>query len=294
MIKSMTGFGREHVIADGREIIVEIRSVNHRYFEFTARTPRAYGYLDEKLKAFIKGGISRGKVEVSVSVYNQEGTDAQIEMNLPVAHGYLNALRNSADELDLDDDLTLASIMRLPDIFNVVKKTEDEEVIWSQVKSVTQTALDRFIEMRNTEGVKMYDDISGRLDYIEETVGKIEKRSPAVSENYRDRLYAKIKETLDDSNIKVDEQRIVTEVAIFSEKVAVDEETVRLRSHISQFKDLINSDEPVGRKLDFLVQELNREVNTIGSKAQDLEITKMVVDLKSEIEKIREQIQNIE
>ncbi len=292
MVKSMTGFGREHIVANGREIIVEIRSVNHRYYEFTARTPRSYGYLDEKLKAFLKNGITRGKVEVSVSIYNQEGTDAQIELNEPVASGYLNALRGSAEKLRLEDDLTLSSIIRLPDVFTVVKKTDDEEVIWNEVKAVAQVALDRFVEMRNTEGVKMYDDISSRLDFIEQTVGKIEQQSPNVSESYRDRLYAKIKEVIQERNI--DEQRVLTEVAIFSEKVAIDEETVRLRSHISQFRDLINSNEPVGRKLDFLVQELNREVNTIGSKAQDLSITKMVVDLKSEIEKIREQIQNIE
>lgn len=292
MVKSMTGFGREHVVANGREIIVEIRSVNHRYYEFTARTPRSYGYLDEKLKAFLKNGISRGKVEASVTIYNQEGTDAEIELNESVAKGYLQALRCSAETLELDDDLTLTSIMRLPDIFTIVKKTDDEEVIWNEVKAVAQVALDRFVEMRNVEGQKMYDDISSRLDFIEQTVGKIEAQSPTVSENYRDRLYAKIKEVLSDRNI--DEQRVLTEVAIFSEKVAIDEETVRLRSHIAQFRDLIQSSEPVGRKLDFLVQELNREVNTIGSKAQDLSITKMVVDLKSEIEKIREQIQNIE
>lgn len=292
MVKSMTGFGREHVVANGREIIVEIRSVNHRYYEFTARTPRSYGYLDEKLKAFLKSGISRGKVEASVTIYNQEGTDAEIELNESVANGYLKALRGSAENLGLQDDLTLTSIMRLPDVFTVVKKTDDEEVIWNEVKAVAQVALDRFVEMRNVEGRKMYDDVSSRLDFIEQTVGKIETQSPNVSNSYSDRLYAKIKEVLEDKNI--DEQRILTEVAIFAEKVAIDEETVRLRSHIAQFRDLIDSDEPVGRKLDFLVQELNREVNTIGSKAQDLSITKMVVDLKSEIEKIREQIQNIE
>ena len=292
MIKSMTGFGREHIVANGREIIVEIRSVNHRYYEFASRTPRAYGCLDEKPKGFLKSGISRGKVEASVSIYNQEGTDAEIELNKAVAKGYLDALRGAADELDLDDDITLSQIMKLPDVFTVVKKTDDEEVIWNEVKDVAQVALDRFVQMRETEGVKMYDDISGRLDYIEETVGKIEDQSPSVTESYRERLYAKIKETLGDKDI--DEQRILTEVAIFADKVAIDEETVRLRSHISQFRGLIKSDEPVGRKLDFLVQELNREVNTIGSKANDLTITKMVVDLKAEIEKIREQIQNIE
>lgn len=295
MIKSMTGFGRERVVADGREIIVEIRSVNHRYYEFNSRTPRAYGYLDEKLKSFLNSGISRGKVEVSVSIYNQEGTDAEIELNKPVALGYLKALRESADELNLSDDLALSNIMRLPDIFTVVKKTEDEEVIWNQVKAVAQPALDKFVQMRITEGQKLHDDISSKLDYIEQTVGKIEAHQPSVAQSYSERLYDKIKETLKSVELdKIDEQRILTEVAIFSDKVAIDEETVRLRSHISQFRELIKSDEPVGRKLDFLVQEINREVNTIGSKANDLTITKMVVDLKSEIEKIREQIQNIE
>ena len=292
MIKSMTGFGRERCILDNREILVEIRSVNHRYFEFSARTPKAYGYLDEKLKAFLKNDISRGKIEVSVLIYNQEGTSAQIEVNKEIALGYIDALRNSADELDLEDDLTLSNIMRLPDIFTVVKISEDEEVIWNQVKSVTEKALERFVDMRVTEGMKMYDDIVSRLNFLEDAVGKIEDQSPNTAKAYEERLYAKIKEMLADRNI--DEQRIITEVAVFSEKTAIDEETVRLRSHISQFRNLINSDEPVGRKLDFLVQELNREVNTIGSKAQDLYITKLVVDMKSEIEKIREQIQNIE
>ena len=159
MIKSMTGFGRERCILDNREILVEIRSVNHRYFEFSARTPKAYGYLDEKLKAFLKNDISRGKIEVSVLIYNQEGTSAQIEVNKEIALGYIDALRNSADELDLEDDLTLSNIMRLPDIFTVVKISEDEEVIWNQVKSVTEKALERFVDMRVTEGMKMYDDI---------------------------------------------------------------------------------------------------------------------------------------
>lgn len=292
MIKSMTGFGRERCILDNREILVEIRSVNHRYFEFSARTPKAYGYLDEKLKAFLKNDISRGKIEVSVLIYNQEGTSAQIEVNKEIALGYIDALRNSVEELDLEDDLTLSNIMRLPDIFTVVKVSEDEEVIWNQVKSAAEKALERFVDMRVTEGMKMYDDIVSRLNFLEDSVGKIEVQSPNTAKAYEERLYAKIKEMLADRNI--DEQRIVTEVAVFSEKTAIDEETVRLRSHISQFRNLINSDEPVGRKLDFLVQELNREVNTIGSKAQDLYITKLVVDMKSEIEKIREQIQNIE
>ncbi len=292
MIKSMTGFGRERRIINGREILVEIRSVNHRYYEFTARTPRAYGYLDEKLKSFVNNAISRGKVEVSVSVYNQEGASANIEINREIAKGYIGALRGCAQELSLNDDLSLSNIMRLPDIFTVVKVTDDEEEIWNSVKETAQCAVDRFIEMRITEGAKMFDDINSRLDTIEKLVCQVEVQSPKVTEAYRERLYSKLCEILADR--KIDEQRILTEAAIFSEKTAVDEETVRLHSHISQFRNLIKIEEPVGRKLDFLVQELNREVNTIGSKAQDLSITKIVVELKSEIEKIREQIQNIE
>lgn len=292
MLKSMTGFGRMQEVINNREILVEIKAVNHRYYEFNSRVPRAYGYLDEKLKGFLNGRVSRGKVEVSVSIFNQEGADAAIEINRSIADGYVSALRSVSEELDLKDDLSLSSIMRLPDIFNVVKTAEDEEVIWQDVKTVTSKALDKFINMRETEGKKMYEDISSRLDFIENVVGKIEKRSPEVTELYREKLYSKIKEIVGDRNI--DDARVLTEAAVFSEKTAVDEETVRLRSHIAQYRSLLDSDETVGRKLDFLTQELNREVNTIGSKGQDLEITKMVVDLKSEIEKIREQIQNIE
>ena len=292
MIKSMTGFGRERKVIGSREILVEIRSVNHRYYEFTAKTPRAYGYLDEKLKAFMHGAITRGKVEVSVSIYNQEGVNANIEINREIAKGYLNALRDSAEELSLEDDLKLSNVLRLPDVFTVVKVTDDEEEIWQQVSEVAGAALQRFVEMRVTEGEKMYADISSRLDMIEDTVEKIEKLSPASVDAYRQRLYDKIAEVVGDRNI--DESRILTEAAIFADKIAVDEETVRLKSHISQFRELLKSGEPVGRKLDFLVQEMNREVNTTGSKASELEITRMVVDMKSEIEKIREQIQNIE
>lgn len=292
MLKSMTGYGREQRLVGNREILVEIRSVNHRYYEFNARLPRAYGYLEEKLKNFLNGKISRGKVEVSVSIFNQEGADACIEVNPIIANGYINALREANKELNLKDDITLTQIMRFPEVFTVKKVTEDEEEIWNAVKEVAEVALDKFVSMRQTEGEKMKDDVSSKLDFIEKVVGEIEERSPMVTESYRERLTNKLKAVLEDKNI--DEARIITEAAIFSEKTAVDEETVRLRSHISQFRKLIETDEPVGKKLDFIVQEMNREVNTTGSKCQDLTITQMVVNLKSEIEKIREQIQNIE
>lgn len=292
MIRSMTGYGRAQHTVDGREITVEIKSVNHRYFEFSAKVPRAYGYLEEKLKSFIQSKVFRGKVEVGVTVYNIEGKDAQIEVNRSIASGYIYALREANASLGLEDDLTLSRIMKLPDIFNVIKNNEDEEEVWNDVKAAADEALNNFVSMREAEGAKMKADIKSRLIYIGKLVDKVEERSPEVTRAYRERLYGKLCEILSDR--KIDEQRILTEAAVFAEKTAVDEETVRLKSHIHQFKKLLESSEPVGRKLDFLIQEFNRESNTIGSKAQDIEITRIVVELKSEIEKIREQIQNIE
>lgn len=288
----MTGFGRCLESVDGKTIVVEIKSVNHRYFEFSSRVPRSCGYLDEKLKSFVQGKVSRGKIDVGVSIQSDGVSDEKIKVNSEVAKGYITALRSANEELGLEDDLTLSKIMRLPDIFDVKKIEEDEETVWNEVKSVAEKALERFIAMRETEGMKMRDDILSRLDYITELVEKIEKKSPETTEKYRKKLFDKISEILNDTS--VDEQRILTEAAIFSEKTAVDEETVRLRSHINQCREMLSMNEAVGRKLDFLIQEFNREANTIGSKCQDIEITKVVVDLKSEIEKIREQVQNIE
>ena len=292
MIKSMTGFGRAEQIIDGRDIIVEIRSVNHRYYEFSARVPRAYGYIEEKLKSFLNGRISRGKVEVSVSIAAVEAADTLIEINKSVAKGYVDALRSVGGELGLADDLTLSQLVRLPDIFTVRKTADDEEQIWNSVKTVADEAVSKFISMREAEGLKMKEDVLERADIIERLVDEVERLSPISAENYRSKLYSRLCEVLADKNI--DEQRIVTEAAIFADKTAVAEETVRLKSHIRQLRDMLALDEPVGRKLDFLIQEFKREANTIGSKAQDIAVTKIVVDLKSEIEKIREQIQNIE
>ncbi len=292
MLKSMTGYGRSQQIIGGRDILVEIRSVNHRYFEFSARVPRVYGYLEEKMKSFVQSRVSRGKIDVNVTVFTVEGQDAVVELNQSLATGYLTALRSVPVEFGLKDDLSLSVLSRLPDIFSVRKAAEDEEVIWNAVKTVAEEALERFVAMREKEGEKMQQDILGRLRTIENWVGEVEKQSPETTKAYRDRLYTKLREVLDGNGI--DENRILTEAAIFSERVAVDEETVRLRSHLHQYESLLKSEEPVGRKLDFLTQEVNREINTIGSKAQDLAITRIVVDLKSEVEKIREQIQNIE
>lgn len=292
MIKSMTGFGRGHGVLNGRDITVEIRAVNHRYYEFSCRLPRAYSFAEEKLKALMQGKISRGKVEVSVIIQNVTAVSERITANKEVITEYVMALRQIQEELALTDDLALSSVLRLPDAFTVVKEEADEEQMWADLKSIAEEALANFIAMRETEGERMKADISGRLDIIERNVDFVEQRSPVIVEAYRKRLYDKMCEVLDGKS--VDENRILLEAGIFSEKTAVDEETVRLRSHIAQFREMLESAEPVGRKLDFLVQEMNRETNTIGSKVQDVEVTKVVVDQKSEIEKIREQIQNIE
>ncbi|MDE5771551.1 MAG: YicC family protein [Ruminococcus sp.] len=292
MIRSMTGYGRAQKILNGRDILVEIRSVNHRYYEYSSRVPRTYSYIDEKLKALLKTSVSRGKVEVSVTINNIEAKESEISINKAVAEGYINALRSVSDELGLKDDLVLSKLIKLPEIFVVQKSPDNQEQIWADVAEVADDALSKFVEMRSTEGEKLKSDIIMKADLILSMVAQVEEISPQTVENYRHRLYQKLSEILENKDI--DEQRILTESAVFAEKIAVDEETVRLRSHISQLKDMFDSDEPIGRKLDFIVQEMNREVNTIGSKAQDLSITKIVVDMKAEIEKIREQIQNIE
>ena len=292
MPKSMTGYGRAQHLANGRDILVEIRSVNHRYYEFSARLPRTCLYLEEKLKSFLNGKITRGKVEVSVTITRPDGKDATITVNRSVAQGYVDALRDVNKELMLADDITLSSLLRMPDLFTLTKEQDDEEQIWQDVSVCAEEALAQFVEMREKEGARLAEDLLAKLDGIEEMLRKVEAIVPSVAEGYRTRLYAKLTELLADKNI--DEQRILTETAIFAEKTAVDEETVRLHSHLAQGREFLAMTEPVGRKLDFLVQEMNREVNTIGSKAQDLSITKLVVDMKSEIEKIREQIQNIE
>ena len=298
MPKSMTGYGRAQRLSDGRDVLVEIRAVNHRYYEFSARLPRTCMYLEEKLKTFLNGKIARGKVEVSVTITRPDGKDAQIAVNRSVAEGYVNALRMLNEEMGengglwLSDDITLSSLLRLPDVFTVTKEQDDENAVWAVVSEAAAEALESFLSMRKAEGERLANDLLGKLSGLEAMLEKIEAIEPGVAESYRQKLLAKLTELLGDTNI--DEQRILTETAIFAEKTAIDEETVRLHSHIAQFRTLIASDEPVGRKLDFLVQEMNREVNTIGSKAQDLSITRLVVDMKSEIEKIREQIQNIE
>ena len=292
MLKSMTGFGRAVEEIDGYVITVEIKSVNHRYFDFSSRIPRQYGFLDDKLKSYINSRVSRGKVECYVSVEALDTEDAAVVINKTLALAYVEALKELSEEYSLKEDFGTAFVSRLPDVFVLKKADEDEEKIWQLVKSVTDEAIEKFIQMRAVEGAKMKEDVASRAEYILDCVSFIEERSPQTVKEYNDKLVERVHEIIGD--VSLDEQRIIQEVAIYADKVAVAEETVRLRSHIAQLKTFLESEEPIGRKMDFLVQEINRETNTIGSKANDVDIARKVVDIKAEVEKIREQIQNIE
>lgn len=292
MIKSMTGFGRAVKEIDGYVIAVEIKSVNHRYFEFSSRIPRQYGFLDEKLKSYINSRVSRGKVECFVTIEALNTDSAEVAVNNTLAGAYVKALKELASSYNLKEDFGASAISRFQDVLVVRKADEDEEKIWGYVKSVTDEALDKFIAMRTVEGEKMRDDVYSRSQYILECVSFIEERSPQTVKEYNDKLIERVHDLIGDAAL--DEGRIIQEVAIYADKVAVAEETVRLRSHIDQLNTFIRSDEPIGRKMDFLVQEINRETNTIGSKANNVDIARKVVDIKAEVEKIREQIQNIE
>lgn len=292
MIKSMTGYGKSEQTIDSLNVTVEIKSVNHRYFEFSARVPREYGFLEEKLKKYCNSLITRGKVECYVSVEDLEEREMEVNVNETLAAGYVKALKELSERFGLKDDISAVTLSRYPDVITLHKASEDEERIWNAVKTVAETAVSKFIEMRETEGSKLRGDILSRADYIIECVEFIEGRSPETVREYNEKLKQRMKELLGD--VAVDEQRLLNEAAIYADKIAVDEETVRLRSHISQLREFMNSSEAIGRKLDFLVQEINREANTIGSKAQDVDIAKKVIAIKAEVEKIREQVQNIE
>jgi len=292
MIRSMTGYGRCDVVVDGREIAVEIKSVNHRYFELGTRITRGYNFLEDKLKKYFQTRISRGKVDVFVTIGVSENEEAEVLVNHSLASGYINALREIAVRYGLPDDVTTSSLARYGDIFSVHKKPEDEDKIWAEVLPVAESALNDFIAMREAEGERMKNDILTRAQTIIGIVGEIEERSPQTVFEYKAKLTERIGELLE--NTVVDEQRIATEAAIFADKIAVDEETVRLRSHFDQMNQVISKGGSVGRKLDFIVQEMNREANTIGSKVMDAKLAHKVVDIKAELEKIREQIQNIE
>jgi len=288
----MTGYGRSQQLIGGREITVEMKSVNHRFFEFSARVPRSCSYLEEKLKGLVYGKASRGKIDVNVTIITLEGANTQVELNRELARSYLETLRSLGEELGLADNIRLTDMTRFGDIFIVRKSADNEEELWNAVRTVAEEALTAFMTMRQAEGEKLKADILSRIDSLEALTAKVEERSPMLKDDYRSRLITKLTTLLEDR--QVDEGRILTEAAIFAEKTDTAEETVRLKSHFEQFRSFLKGKEPVGRKLDFLVQELNRESNTIGSKCQDLEISRIVVEMKSEVEKIREQVQNIE
>ncbi len=292
MIRSMTGYGRCQQTLDGMDITVEIKSVNHRYYEYNSRLPRACGFLDDRLKTHLQGCISRGKVDIMVWIDMVDAPGSTVVVNRPLAEAYYRASCELAESLNLPNDMTVRALCQYPDVLTVCKAAEDEEAIWTAVRTVTDGALERFVAMREREGASMRADILGRRETILQAVAFVEERSPQTVREHMDKVQARMRELLETA--AVDEQRLLTEAAIFADKIAVAEETVRLRSHLDQLEQLMDSGEPVGRKLDFLVQEINREANTIGSKSQDVQLARTVVDIKAEIEKIREQIQNIE
>lgn len=292
MIRSMTGFGRAEATVSGKLIAVELKSVNHRYFEFNCRTSRGYAFLEEKLKSYLSTRVSRGKIDMYVSITSVEDSDVEVVVNHSLASGYAKAFSELSESYNVENDLTSSILARLPDVLNVRKVQEDEDEIFDIVKPVAEEAVNKFIAMREVEGKKLSEDVMGRAKTILDIVSVIEERSPETVREYEKRLYDRISELLESTTI--DQQRILTEAAIFADKVAVAEETVRLRSHFEQMESIMQSSEAVGRKLDFIMQEMNREANTIGSKVTDAELAHRVVDIKAELEKIREQIQNIE
>ena len=292
MIRSMTGYGRGQDTLDGLSVVVEIKSVNHRFYEYSSRLPRGYGFLDDKLKTYLQQRISRGKVDVFVQIHALEAVGSEVVVDHGLAESYLNALRELSGRYELRDDVSASALSRYPDVLTVRQAALDEDAVWSAVSQVADGALDRFIAMREVEGARMREDVLSRADTIRKAVAVVEEKSPETVRAHMEKVENRIRELLD--GVPLDEARLLNEAAVFADKVAVAEETVRLNSHLDQLEQLLNCDEAIGRKLDFLVQEINRETNTIGSKCSDLALTRIVVDIKAEIEKIREQIQNIE
>ena len=288
----MTGYGRARETRGNRDITVELRSVNNRYLDCTVKMPRAYIFAEDAVKSRVQKAISRGKVDVFVSIDATGADEAVVTVNEGLARGYYDALQKINGLLSLTGEVSAATIAKFPDVLTVTKAEEDLESIGADICAVLDEALKNYNAMRATEGEKLAADIGGRLDTIEALTGKVEQRSPETVREYREKLTARMQEVLQSTTI--DEARILTEAAIYADKIAVDEETVRLRSHVAQLRDMLKSNEPMGRKMDFLIQEVNRESNTIGSKCNDIDIARDVVALKAEVEKIREQVQNIE
>ena len=292
MVKSMTGYGRAKEMRNNRDITVEVRSVNNRYLDCTVKMPRIYTFAEDAIKSRVQKAISRGKVDVFVSVDSSAADTAVVTLNKSLVEGYLAALKELKEGYGLEGDVSAAAIARFPDVMTVTKADEDVETVTEDICAVLDQALEAYNAMRAAEGVKLAEDIASRLDTIESLTAKVEERSPKTVAEYRQKLLGRMQEVLQSTTI--DESRILMEAAIYADKVAVDEETVRLRSHLSQLRKMLQSNDPMGHKMDFLIQEVNRESNTVGSKCNDVEIATVVVNLKAEVEKIREQVQNIE
>lgn len=292
MVRSMTGYGRGEANNEQLSVTVELKSVNHRFFEASVRSPRQLAFLEDKLKSYVQSRVARGKIDIMISCDFGALASDKIEVNEVYAEEYISALKSLAEKFDIIDDISVSSVARNQDVFCVTKQTLDEEVIWELVSAAAEIAVDNFIKEREAEGQRLADDVVSRTKTILGYVEKVEERSPQTVKEYRERIEKKMRDLLGDTT--VDEQRLITETAIFADRVAVNEETVRLRSHIAHFSEMCAAGGVIGKKLDFTVQEMNRETNTIGSKCQDIELSHIVVEIKSEIEKIREQIQNIE
>ena len=292
MVKSMTGYGRAVETVNGREFTVEIRSVNNRYLDCTVKLPRSFSFAEEAVKAAVKAAVSRGKVDVYITVRSETEADVQVTLNKPVVEGYLAAMRQMVAEYGVADDISVSVLSRMSDVFVVDKPKADEDQLKADLLSVVDKALAAYDQMRITEGLALEHDLRSRAATILELVAQVEELNPKTVSDYRKRLEEKMREVLE--NKSIDESRILTEAAIFADKVAVDEETVRLRSHLEQMDAMLSGSGGIGRKLDFLLQEMNREANTTGSKCSDVKVARIVVDIKAELEKIREQTQNIE
>lgn len=292
MIKSMTGFGSAKGVVEGIEVTVELKSVNNKGLDTSVRLPRSFIYAEEAIKSAVKEHISRGKVDVFVSVNSATADDMAVVVNEPLLKSYMDAVKHIAEEYELSSEMSALSVSRIPDVLSVEKRELDAEAVAEGIRAIAEQALCDFDSMRLKEGEKLRDDVLAKLETIDKLVSTVEESAPETVKAYHERLLQKLNDILGTSGI--DESRIITEAAIFADKVAVDEETVRLRSHMAQLREMVSGKSPTGRKIDFLMQEFNREANTIGSKCQNADIAHVVVDLKSEIEKIREQIQNIE
>ena len=292
MVKSMTGYGRAVETVNGREFTVEIRSVNNRYLDCTVKLPRSFSFAEEAVKAAVKAAVSRAKVDVYISVRSETEADVQVTLNKPVLEGYLAAMRQMVDEYGVRDDISVSTLSRMSDVFVVDKPKADEDQLKADLLSVVDKALLAYDQMRVAEGLALENDLRSRAATILALVSQVEELNPKTVSDYRRRLEEKMREVLE--NKSIDDSRILTEAAIFADKVAVDEETVRLRSHLVQMDEMLAGSGGIGRKLDFLLQEMNREANTTGSKCSDVKVARIVVDIKAELEKIREQTQNIE